>query len=65
MAVSSGRVNTNQISHTTFYVKWSQVSQSIANNETTINWEAGLNNGNMIDTILMQLKYIVYILMVC
>ena len=46
MAVSSGRVNTNQISHTTFYVKWSQVSQSIANNETTINWEAGLNNGN-------------------
>ena len=46
MAVSSGRVNTNQISHTTFYVKWEQVSQSISNNETTINWEAGINNGN-------------------
>ena len=45
-AVTSGRTNTNQISHTTFYVKWDQSSQSIANNETTINWEAGINNGN-------------------
>ena len=46
MGVTSGRVTTNQISRTTFYVKWSQVSQSVENNETTIDWEAGINNGN-------------------
>ena len=46
MAVTSGRVTTNQVSRTTFYVKWNQTSQSIANNETTISWEAGINNGN-------------------
>lgn len=46
MGVTTGRVTTNQISRTTFYVKWSQVSQSVANNETTIDWEVGINNGN-------------------
>ena len=46
MGVTSGRVTTNQISRTTFYVKWSRVSQSVENNETTIDWEAGINNGN-------------------
>ena len=46
MGVTSGRINTNKKSKTTFYVKWTQSSQSVVNNETTINWEAGINNGN-------------------
>lgn len=45
MGVTSGRVNTNKISKTTFYVEWQQTSQSTANNETYINWQAGINTG--------------------
>ena len=45
MAVTSGRVTTNKISKTTFYVEWQQSSQSTANNETYINWQAGINTG--------------------
>lgn len=45
MADTSGRVNTNKISKTTFYVEWQQTSQSTANNETYINWQAGINTG--------------------
>lgn len=45
MAVTSGTVTTNTVSKSSFYVYWSQVSQSIANNQTTINWVAGINTG--------------------
>ena len=45
MAVTSGRVTTTKISKTTFYVEWQQTSQSTANNETYINWQAGINTG--------------------
>lgn len=45
MGVTSGRVNTNKISKTTFYVSWSQTSQSVANNTTSISWSAGINTG--------------------
>lgn len=45
MGVTSGRVETNKISKTIFYVNWQQVSQSTQNNETTINWQAGINTG--------------------
>lgn len=45
MGVTSGRVTTNKISKTTFYVEWQQTSQSTANNETYINWQAGINTG--------------------
>lgn len=45
MAVTSGRVTTNKISKTTFYVTWQQTSQSTANNKTYINWQAGINTG--------------------
>lgn len=46
MGVTSGRVETNKISKTIFYVNWQQVSQSTPNNETTINWQAGINTGS-------------------
>lgn len=42
---TSGSVSTNQISRSHFYVDWQQSSQSIANNTTTINWQAGLYTG--------------------
>ena len=42
---TSGSVETNQISRSHFYVDWSQSSQSIANNTTTITWKAGLYTG--------------------
>lgn len=45
MADTSGRVNTNKISKTTFYVTWQQTSQSTANNKTYIDWQAGINTG--------------------
>ena len=45
MAVTSGTVTTNVSGKSHFYVNWSQVSQSIANNQTTINWTAGLYTG--------------------
>ena len=45
MGVTSGRVNTNTISKSSFYVYWEQVSQSTPNNTTTINWVAGLYTG--------------------
>lgn len=45
MAVTSGTVNTGTYSKSHFYVKWQQVSQSIPNNTTTINWECGINTG--------------------
>lgn len=45
MAVTSGRVTTNKISKTTFYVEWQQTSQSTANNKTYIDWQAGINTG--------------------
>lgn len=44
MAVS-GSVYTNTISRSSFYVNWEQVSQSVANNSTKINWTAGLYTG--------------------
>ena len=45
MADTSGRVTTNKISKTTFYVEWQQTGQSTANNETYIDWQAGINTG--------------------
>lgn len=45
MAVTSGTVNTNTVSKSHFYVTWTQESQSIANNQTRINWKAGINTG--------------------
>lgn len=45
MGVTSGRVNTNKISKTTFYVTWQQTGQSTENNQTTIDWQAGINTG--------------------
>lgn len=45
MGVTSGRVNTNKISRTTFYVTWQQTGQSTENNQTTIDWQAGINTG--------------------
>lgn len=42
---TSGSVSTNTISRSHFYVSWTQASQSIANNTTTINWVAGLYTG--------------------
>lgn len=45
MAVTSGRVTTNKNSKTTFYVEWQQTGQSTPNNETYINWQAGINTG--------------------
>ena len=46
MAVTSGRVESNVGgSFSKFYVNWQQVSQSTANNSTTINWQAGLYTG--------------------
>lgn len=45
MAVTSGTVTTNVVGKSNFYVNWSQVSQSIANNQTTINWVAGIYTG--------------------
>lgn len=42
---TSGSVSTNQISRSHFYVDWQQSSQSIANNTTKINWQAGLYTG--------------------
>lgn len=45
MGVTSGRVTTNKVSKTTFYVNWQQTSQSTQNNETYINWQAGINTG--------------------
>lgn len=45
MGVTSGRVNTNKVSKTTFYVEWQQTGQSTENNQTTINWQAGINTG--------------------
>ena len=45
MAVTSGIVSTNVHSKSNFYVYWTQTSQSIANNQTTINWSAGIYTG--------------------
>lgn len=46
MAVTSGRVESNVGgNYSKFYVNWQQVSQSTANNSTTINWQAGLYTG--------------------
>lgn len=46
MAVTSGRVESNiGGNYSKFYVNWQQVSQSTANNSTTINWQAGLYTG--------------------
>ena len=45
MAVTSGTVNTNTVSKSNFYVAWSQVSQDISNNQTRINWVAGIYTG--------------------
>lgn len=45
MAVTSGTVTTNVSGKSNFYVNWTQVSQSVANNQTTINWTAGLYTG--------------------
>lgn len=45
MAVTSGTVTTNQISHSYFYVKWSRTEQDIANNRDKIHWVAGLYTG--------------------
>lgn len=45
MGVTSGRVTTNKNSKTTFYVEWQQTGQSTPNNETYINWQAGINTG--------------------
>lgn len=45
MGVTSGTVNTNVVSKSNFYVTWSQVSQDISNNQTRINWVAGIYTG--------------------
>lgn len=45
MPVTSGTVNTNVVSKSNFYVAWSQVSQDVANNQTRINWVAGIYTG--------------------
>ena len=45
MAVTSGSVSTNTVSKSHFYVTWTQESQSVANNNTRINWKAGINTG--------------------
>ena len=42
---TSGSITTNKISKSYFYVNWSQASQSIPNNTTTINWTAGIYTG--------------------
>lgn len=50
MAVTSGRVESNVGgNYSKFYVNWQQVSQSTANNSTTINWQAGLYTGTSSD----------------
>jgi len=45
MADTSGTVTSGTLKHSYFYVTWQQVSQNIANNYTTINWQVGLNCG--------------------
>jgi hypothetical protein len=45
MAVTSGRVTSGTLKHSSFYVTWQQVSQNVAENYTSINWQAGLNCG--------------------
>lgn len=42
---TSGSFGTNTISKSYFYVRWSQTSQSVANNTTSISWTAGIYTG--------------------
>ena len=42
---TSGSITTNTVKKSYFYVNWSQASQSIPNNTTTINWTAGIYTG--------------------
>lgn len=42
---TSGSFVTNTISKSYFYVSWSQTSQSVANNTTSISWTAGIYTG--------------------
>lgn len=42
MAVTSGTITSASGNNTYFYLSWQQVSQSQANNSTTINWQAGI-----------------------
>lgn len=43
MASTNGRVETDYIKNSKFYVNWQQTSQSTSENKTYINWQAGLN----------------------
>lgn len=43
MGVTSGRVEVDKIKNSVFYVNWQQTSQSVSENKTYINWQAGLN----------------------
>lgn len=43
---TSGIVKTNVLDDSYFWVKWSQSSQSVENNSTTINWSCGFTPGH-------------------
>lgn len=46
MAVTSGEVVTNTLWDSYFWVKWSQSSQSIQDNSTTISWSCGMTTSH-------------------
>lgn len=41
---TSGRINTSRQSGVNFYLRWTEKSQSVTDNETVINWYAGINS---------------------
>ena len=43
---TSGIVKTSVLDDSYFWVKWSQSSQSVENNSTTINWSCGFTPGH-------------------
>lgn len=45
-AVSNGQINTNTEYDSYFWVKWSQVSQNVVSNKTSISWQCGVYCGS-------------------